>query len=129
MCRIFLRNTVKCWRHYNISMEENVIIPSKQRVTFYAPKTVLDIIEQVKLERGDDSITDAVCQIIIEYGTHKQLRRIESLIDDKFSLTIGEINALKVQNDTLRDRLSLVESKCASVNRTVSEMQNTYKKE
>ena len=60
---------------------------------------------------------------------HKQLRRIENLIDDKFSLTIEEINALKVQNDTLRDRLSLVESKCASVNRTVSEMQNTYKKE
>ena len=42
--------------------EEQPIIPSKQRVTFYAPKTVLDIIEQVKLERGDDSITDAVCQ-------------------------------------------------------------------
>ena len=110
-------------------MEEQTLSPTKQRVTFYAPKTVLDIIEQVKIERGDDSITDAVCQIIIEYGTHKQLQRIESVIDGKFSAALEEINALKIQNETLRDRLSLVESKCASVNRAVSEMQSTYKRE
>lgn len=110
-------------------MEELPVTPSKQRVTFYAPKTVLDIIEQVKAERGDDSITDAVCQIIIEYGTHKQLKRIESVIDGKFAAALEEINALKIQNETLRDRLSLVESKCASVNRAVSEIQSTYSKD
>ena len=109
--------------------EEQPIIPSKQRVTFYAPKTVLDIIDQVKLERGDDSITDAVCQIIIEYGTHKQIRRFEDFVDGKFSNTIDEINELKIQNELLRERLSLVESKCATVNRAVSEIQNSYKKE
>lgn len=109
--------------------EEQSIIPTKQRVTFYAPKTVQDIIEQVKIERGDDSITDAVCQIIIEYGTHKQLSRFEDFVDGKFSNTIDEINELKIQNELLRERLSLVESKCATVNRAVSEIQNSYKKE
>ena len=110
-------------------MEDTSIAPSKQRVTFYAPKTVLDIIERVKIERGDDSITDAVCQIIIEYGAHKLLRQIEGNIERKFSSTFDEINELKIQNETLRDRLSLVESKCASVNQVVSEIQSTYKRE
>lgn len=108
---------------------EQIIVPLKQRVTFYAPKTVLDIIEQVKVERGDDSTTDAVCQIIIEYGSNRQLRRIEDFVDGKFSTTIKEINDLKIQNEILHERLSLVESKCATVNRAVSEMQNDYKKE
>ena len=110
-------------------MEDTSIAPSKQRVTFYAPKTVLDIIERVKIERGDDSITDAVCQIIIEYGAHKLLHQIEGNIERKFSSTFDEINELKIQNETLRDRLSLVESKCASVNQVVSEIQSTYKRE
>lgn len=105
------------------------VAPTKQRVTFYAPKTVLEIIEKVKIERGDDSITDAVCQIIVEYGAHKELQRMEGIIESKFAAALAEITELKVQNETLRDRLSLVESKCASVNRAVSEMQSTYKKE
>lgn len=111
------------------NMEEQNVIPAKQRVTFYAPKTVQEIIEQVKIERGDDSITDAVCQIIIEYGSNRQLRRIEDFVDGKFSSTIDEINELKIQNELLHERLSHVESKCATVNRAVSEIKESYKKE
>lgn len=113
----------------NSHMDEQPVVPSKQRVTFYAPKTVLEIIEKVKIEREDDSITDAVCQIIVEYGAHKELQRMEGIIESKFAAALAEISELKIQNETLRDRLSLVESKCASVNRAVSEMQSTYKKE
>ncbi len=101
----------------------------KRRITFYAPKNVLEIIEQVIVERNDISITDAICQIIIEYGSHKQLRRIEGLIHEKFSNALEEINDLKNENETLRDRLSLVESKCASANRAVAEMQRSYFRE
>ena len=111
------------------NMEEQNVIPAKQRITFYAPKTVQEIIEQVKIERGDDSITDAVCQIIIEYGSNKHIRHIENLVDGRFSNTIDEINELRIQNELLSERLSLVESKCATVNRAVSEMQTQYKKE
>jgi len=111
------------------NMEEQNVIPAKQRVTFYAPRTVQEIIEQVKIERGDDSITDAVCQIIIEYGSNKHIRYIQDLVDGKFSSTVEEINELKIQNELLSERLSNVESKCATVNRAVSEMKESYKKE
>lgn len=95
---------------------------AKQRITFYASQMILDIINRMKCERGDDSITDAVCQIISEYGSLKTMSAIEQTVDERFSRTHAVILSLKAQNEALRDRLSLVEAKCASVNREVSEM-------
>lgn len=97
----------------------------KERVTFYAPQTVLEIIDRVKTERNDNSITDAICQIIIEYGTQLQMKRLEKDIDIKFRESLQEITSLKTENEVLKDRLSLLESKCAQLNRTVSEMQTS----
>ena len=108
---------------------EDEFLPSKQRVTFYAPQTVVKYIEKMKSERKDDSTTDAVCQIITEWGSNQHIFQVMGLIDSKFAEALEEINLLKNQNETLNDRLSLVESKCASVNRAVSEMQNSYKRE
>lgn len=99
----------------------------KQRLTFYATKPVRDIIEMVKAERGDDSITDAVCQIIIEYGTQRNISRIEREVNERFSRILAEYQSLKLQNETLRDRLSLVEARCASVNREVLELKTGCK--
>ncbi|MDO5845523.1 MAG: hypothetical protein Q4Q04_01225 [Methanocorpusculum sp.] len=109
-------------------MTRNPDTPIKQRVTFYAPKTVLDIIETVQEERNDDSITDAVCQIIIEYGARRELQRIEAELKTKFDDAAGSIEILKNENEVLRDRLSLIEAKYAAVNRAVAEMHEPYTK-
>lgn len=100
----------------------------KQRVTFYAPQTVMDIIEKVKVERNDDSITDAVCQIIIEYGTRCGMKEIEDKFFRMFDESADKLETLKAENDILRDRLALIESKYASLNRAVAEIRAPYKK-
>lgn len=100
----------------------------KQRVTFYAPKTVMDVIEKVKIDRNDSSITDAVCQIIIEYGIHRNMKELEKNISCMFDEAAANLEIMKSEHDSLRNRLALAESKYASLSRAVAEIQAPYKK-
>ncbi len=111
-----------------MKMTKSPDAPTKQRVTFYAPQTVLDIIAMVKEERNDDSVTDAVCQIVIEYGTRREMREREGQIQDKFAALREEMQDLKSANDVLKDRLEIVETKYANMNRAFAEIQSISKR-
>lgn len=94
----------------------------KVRLSFYASQTVLDILEQAKIEEHTNSTTDILTQIILEYANHKVLKDITQDVQKSSGASADMVKTVLSEQDVLKERLSLLESKFALLHRNVDEI-------
>lgn len=94
----------------------------KVRLSFYASQTVLDILEQAKIEEHTNSTTDVLTQIILEYANHKILKDISNDVQRTSGASADMMKNVLSEQDVLKERLSLLESKFALLHRNVDEL-------
>ncbi|HJJ47706.1 MAG TPA: hypothetical protein O0X39_01765 [Methanocorpusculum sp.] len=100
--------------------------PAKKRITFYASRTVSDIIESVKEAQGSDSVTDALTQIILNYANQHVLHTIGDEVKSNYAEQIEDTREMRAKIEVLENRLAGLEEKYAIMNTLFTELQKAY---
>jgi hypothetical protein len=100
--------------------------PAKKRVTFYASRTVSEIIDSVKEAQGSDSVTDALTQIVLNYANQRVLHTIGDEVKSNYAEQVEDTREMRAKIDILESRLAGLEEKYAVMNTMFTELQKAY---
>lgn len=99
----------------------------KERITFYAPPKIFEILTNIVSSGRYANQGEAICAAIMAFGNEIQKYETSKIVDTRFNDMEIEMQQLHATIDVLSDRLSLVEQKYSLLTLAVGEKETEYR--